>query len=105
MKKFLNLMLIFSITTAAFFFLVPYFNRNSHSGFEGVVEGIIYLIIWGTIFLYQIIRLIASKKAPDNIEVTPSIHRRYSLLVTLIILGFLIFWILAITGILDVGLF
>ncbi|MEI6490833.1 MAG: hypothetical protein WCO16_03665 [bacterium] len=105
MKKFLNLMLIFSITTAAFFFLVPYFNRNSHSGFEGVVEGIIYLIIWGTIFLYQIIRLITSKKAPDNIEVNTGHSVRFSLLVTLIILGFLIFWILAITGVLDLGLF
>ena len=98
-------MLIFSITTAVFLFLVPYLNINSHSGFEGVVEGIIYLIIWGTIFLYQIVRLITSKKAPDNIKVNTEHSVRFSLLVTLIILGFLIFWILAISGVLDLGIF
>jgi len=98
MKKsfsFLYLFFIFAITTAIFYFSLSFLLKDDSSGWGGVVESIIWLIIWGIIFIYFIVRKLTSNK----LESTHSV--KLSLIITTILLAGIILWICVGTGIIG----
>lgn len=81
MKKtisWLKLFLIFSIITPAFYFFLVAVYKNKGDGFGGIAETILYLILWGHVFIYVLTRKLTIQR-PSSV--------RISLLITLLLLG------------------
>ncbi len=64
--KFLYLLLIFAITTFIFFFTLSFVVKNDTESYSAVVEVIGWLIIWGAVFLYFIIRKLTTKRSEES---------------------------------------
>ena len=55
--SFLYLLLLFAVTTALLYFGLPFFlQEDTTGGFAGVAEGFAYIILWGLIFCYYLMR-------------------------------------------------
>jgi|SRR3989344_1582932 len=104
--NFLYLLLIFAITTAIFYFGLSLVVEQDTSGWGGVVESIAYIILWGFIFFYYLLRrfliwIFNRRNNFTDIQVVRRKSTRISLFFTAILLTFIVVWIFVLTGVIN----